>query len=168
MNTPPPHIYERADRTPLRLTPVDDVAPVLDLIRTVFASMNDRIDPPSSAARLTEADLTEAARTGEVWVMHDAGTVIACMVLTPGPDHLYLGKLAVDAGFRGQGLARLLTDLAVRRAADLGLPFLRLETRVELTENHQAFAALGFVETTRTSHPGFDRPTSITFEWKAG
>jgi hypothetical protein len=35
--------------------------------------------------------------------------------------------------------------------------------RVELTETHATFRALGFTETGRTAHPGFDRPTSITF-----
>jgi hypothetical protein len=34
---------------------------------------------------------------------------------------------------------------------------------VELVENHAAFQALGFAETGRTAHSGFDRPTSITY-----
>ncbi len=134
--------------------------------------MEGRIDPPSSAVRLTPSDLADAARAGEVWVLRDSQNgpeaVVACMVLTPGPDHLYLGKLAVDEAHRGQGLARLLTDLAVLRARTLGLGSVRLETRVELSENRHTFAALGFTETRRTSHPGYDRPTSITFERKAG
>jgi hypothetical protein len=40
----------------------------------------------------------------------------------------------------------------------------RIAARVELTENHETFRAMGFtVETGRTAHPGYDRPTSITF-----
>lgn len=157
---------------PLRLTDLDDMAPVLHLIREAFAAMEGRIDPPSSAARLTAADLAEAAGTGEVWVLreqpNDPSTVIACMVLTPRPDHLYLGKLAVDAAYRGQSLARQLVGVAVCRARSLGLRSVRLETRVELTEDQHIFVALGFAETGRTAHPGYDRPTSITYERKAG
>lgn len=41
---------------------------------------------------------------------------------------------------------------------------LRLETRVELTENHAAFGRMGFVKVSETAHAGFDRPTSITME----
>ena len=37
------------------------------------------------------------------------------------------------------------------------------ERRVELEANHRAFIAMGFVETERTAHAGYDRPTSITF-----
>ncbi|RUZ49336.1 GNAT family N-acetyltransferase, partial [Mesorhizobium sp. M7A.F.Ca.CA.004.05.2.1] len=37
-----------------------------------------------------------------------------------------------------------------------------LQTRIELTGNHEAFARLGFRETERTAHEGYARPTSIT------
>ena len=52
--------------------------------------------------------------------------------------------------------------MAETRARALGLPVLELQTRVELTENHAAFRALGFAQTGATAHPGFDRPTSLT------
>ncbi len=150
-------------RTPRRLASSDDFAPVLALIRDAFAGMEGRIDPPSSMHRLTEAALAGMAGSGEVWVLDEPGGPVACMVLTPAPDHLYLGKLAVDARFRGQGLARQMVRLAVSRARERGLPEVRLQTRVELTENHAAFAAMGFRQTGATAHPGFDRPTSLTF-----
>lgn len=153
-------------RTPRRLTPGDDFAPVLRLILDNFAFMEGRIDPPSSAARLTTAGLAASAGTGEVWVLDDPDAPegpVACVVLTPKSDHLYLGKLAVAPAFRRQGLARQLVGQALARAKALGLGELRLETRVELTENHDSFRAMGFTETGRTAHEGYDRPTSITF-----
>jgi predicted GNAT superfamily acetyltransferase len=88
---------------------------------------------------------------------------VACVFLTPRPQALYVGKLAVAATERGRGHARALVTLAEARARSLGLPMLELQTRVELTENHATFRALGFVETGRTAHAGYDRPTSITF-----
>jgi hypothetical protein len=44
----------------------------------------------------------------------------------------------------------------------LGKHGLELQARVELTANHAAFARLGFHETGRTAHEGYDRPTSVT------
>lgn len=41
-------------------------------------------------------------------------------------------------------------------------PAIELQTRIELTVNHATFAGLGFRETERTAHDGYDRPTSIT------
>lgn len=148
--------------TPRRVQGRYDWGALLRLIRTNFAFMEGRIDPPSSANRLTEAVIEQQASTGEVWVIEDEGYPIACMFLTFKPGRLYLGKLAVAASHRGRGLARRLLQTAETRARDMGLPVLELETRVELTENHAAFAAMGFRITGESRHPGYAQPTSLT------
>jgi ribosomal protein S18 acetylase RimI-like enzyme len=81
--------------------------------------------------------------------------------MTPRPHALYLGKLAVEPGQTRQGLARRLITQAELRARALGLPALELQTRVELTENHATFRALGFTEVARSAHQGYTSPTSI-------
>ncbi len=133
---------------------------ILKLLQDAFAYMEGRIDPPSSLRDLTPEVLDQQARTGEIWII---GAPIACVFLTPKPGALYLGKLAVSADHRGRGLARRLVDQAETRARALRLPALELQTRVELIENHRVFEAMGFAETGRTAHPGYDRPTSITY-----
>ncbi len=137
----------------------DDVRAVLQLIQREFAYMDGVVDPPSSMHHLTVEDL--ASGPGEVWAVGRPPT--ACMVMTPKEDCLYVGKLAVAKAERGNGLARVLMDRADDRARELGLGWLELQVRIELTANHQTFAAMGFVETERTPHPGYTRPTSITF-----
>ena len=133
---------------------------LLKLIQIEFAYMDGRIDPPSSMHRLTAEDIARQARTEEVWTI--GAPPIACVFLTCKGDALYIGKLAVSASQRGKGLAKKLVDLAANRAKDRGLSILELQVRVELTENHTAFAKMGFVEAGRTAHEGYDRPTSIT------
>jgi GNAT superfamily N-acetyltransferase len=147
--------------TPFRARAPYDWQGLLHLIRSEFAYMEARINPPSSMHRLTEADIATKAETGEVWVI--GAPPVACVFLTYQPDSLYIGKLAVAADQRGKGLARALIDVAEARARDLGLAWLELETRVELVENHAAFARMGFHEVGRKAHAGFDRPTSIAF-----
>lgn len=122
--------------------------------------MEGRIDPPSSLRDLTPEVLTRQVEVGEIWVI---GAPVACVFLTPKPGALYVGKLAVAASHRGQGLARLLIDQAEARARLRGLPSLELQTRVELVENQAAFRAMGFQEVGRTAHAGYDRATSITY-----
>lgn len=131
---------------------------VLALIRASFAYMNGLIDPPSSMHGLTLANLQSDAAHCEIWATPDA-----CMILTPQDKTLYLGKLAVAAPMQGQGLARAMIDHAVTRAIALEKPTITLQTRVELHDNQCAFRALGFREINRTAHPGFARPTSVTF-----
>ncbi len=149
--------------TPVQIAPDSAQLPeVLDLIRRSFAYMEGRIDPPSSMHRLTVADLAAAATNGEIWAI--GAPVVACVVLTPKADAFYIGKLSVDAAQRGTGLARVLIDLAAKRAAVRGLKALELQVRVELTENQATFRALGFTQTDATAHLGFDRPTSLTMQ----
>ncbi len=141
--------------------PDEDMTPVHTLLTAAFASMDGIIDPPSSLGRMTPADLAAEAQASELWVLEPGP--VACMILTDKGDTLYMGKLAVAASHRGQGLSRVMIDHAAARARALGRPSVTLQTRVELTANHAAFRAMGFAEIARTAHPGYDRPTSITY-----
>lgn len=146
---------------PRRAVEPFDWTEVLTLIRREFAYMEGRIDPPSSMARMSTEDLAEQARQGEIWVI--GSPAMACMVLTPKGDALYLGRLAVDRAARGKGFARTLVEVAVDRARTLGFLAVELQVRVELTDNQRAFEAMGFRQTNATSHPGYDRVTSLTY-----
>lgn len=151
-------------RTPRRLTGDEDMTTVLNLLHGAFAYMEGVIEPPSSLHRLTTEGIVRQAREGEVWVLDDIGRIVACLFMTPMPDHLYVGKLAVAEDFRGHGFARQLVEHAATRARARGLSRLVLQSRIELTGNHSAFQALGFLRTGETAHEGYERPTSFTFE----
>jgi len=151
---------------PRRLTAADEreLLAMFELIRGAFAYMDGVIDPPSSVHRLSAGQLAKAP--GEPWALGDP--IVACMVLTPLPDSLSVGKLAVAEGRQGEGLARRLIDHAEVRAVELGIAWLELEVRLELRANQRAFTALGFHEVERTAHPGYDRPTGITYRRRVG
>jgi GNAT superfamily N-acetyltransferase len=138
-----------------------DLPDVLALIRRAFAYMDARIAPPSSLGTMTLEDAKAHAGAHEIWAI---GTppVAACF-LTIETARLYLGRLAVDDAHRGRGLARRLFALAERRARELALPCIELGSRVELTENHAVFRAMGFEKYAEGAHPGFDRPTTCWF-----
>ncbi len=147
--------------TPYQLHPNDPALPeTLMLIRAAFGYMDGQIDPPSSLHALSEANLATAPC--ELWVI--GHPVIACVILTPKPPGLSIGKLSVAASHRRQGLAKALIDHAGTRARALHLTHLELQTRIELVANQAAFTAMGFVETARTAHKGYTRPTSITYQ----
>jgi GNAT superfamily N-acetyltransferase len=135
---------------------------LLALIRRAFAGMEGRIDPPSSILALSAQDL--ANHPGEIWVIGNAPR--ACIMLTPKPHALYLGRLAVDPLWRRKGYAHILINHAEARARKLGLPALELQSRIELVENHAMFFALGFEQTGATTHSGFNNPTSLVFTKK--
>jgi GNAT superfamily N-acetyltransferase len=131
---------------------------ILAVIRASFSYMDGVIDPPSSAHRLTVQAL-RAKATSETGFLAVAGDAIfGCVFIAEQPD----GKLAVVPACQGRGTGRRLIQAAERHALRAGKPVIELQTRVELTGNHRVFRSLGFVETARTAHPGFDRPTSVT------
>jgi GNAT superfamily N-acetyltransferase len=139
----------------------DDMAALLSLILAAFAGMEGRIHPPSSTRSLTPETLREKARLESGFVIEAEGRPVACLFCRAERDCLYLGKLAVDPAWQGKGLGRRLLAEAEALAGSLGLKRLRLETRVELTENHAVFGRWGFVRVGEHSHAGFGRVTSI-------
>ena len=99
-----------------RLQPNDQaLSEVLTLIRTSFAFMTGRIDPPSSMHQLTVQDPSDQAQAS--WILAMGDPVEACVVASPLPHALYLGKMAVgcNPAWPGRGAAvggRLCGDCA--------------------------------------------------------
>jgi len=150
----------------MNFVPVDEMFgdwdALLALILASFAYMRPRIDPPSSAAHLTLQSLMEKARSEKAYAAVESGRLLGCIFCKPEPpDCLYIGKLAVAPDAQGKGVGRLLLQAAEAQATVYGLSCLRLETRIELTENHHVFAKWGFVQTAEGCHPGFARPTFV-------
>ncbi|MCC0030657.1 MAG: GNAT family N-acetyltransferase [Brucellaceae bacterium] len=132
------------------------------LLMRCFASMEGRIDPPSSLLAMNADTLAAKARDETLVLATDGDTLIGCAFLRIEDECLYVGKIAVDAGWQGRGIARRMFALAEDHASANGRSHLELQTRVELTENHETFGRLGFVKTAETAHAGYERPTSIT------
>ena len=132
------------------------------LLMRCFASMEGRIDPQSSLLSMNADALAAKARDETLVLATEGDTLIGCAFLRIEDDRLYVGKVAVDAAWRGRGIARRMFALAEDHAVRNGLSHLELQTRVELTENHETFGRLGFIKTAETAHAGYGRPTSIT------
>jgi GNAT superfamily N-acetyltransferase len=135
---------------------------VLALIMRAFAFMDGVIDPPSSAHLLTVDTLRDKALHETGFVALSGDRIVGCIFALERADDLYVGKLAVAPDCQGQGIGGRLMRAVEILALDRGKAALELQTRIELTANHAAFARLGFHETERTAHEGYDRPTSVT------
>ena len=149
----------------MRLEPMgagfDRWSDLLALILEAFDYMKPRIDPPSSALRLTPEILRQKAEAEIVYLAWEGSQLLGCVFLRPEADCLYIGKLAIHPSAQKRGIGKAFLHAAEDCAAQLHLPELRLETRVELLENHAVFARWGFVKTAENAHPGFFRTTSI-------
>lgn len=151
----------------------EDWPGLLSFLQEAFAYMTPRIDPPSSLQRLdAEALRLKASREHLILAVDSTAVpatqapgmaaVLGCAYADVRDSSVYVGKVAVAQQMRGQGVARQLMQAAEALAQRFDKPFLELETRIELIENHRSFGALGFVKVAEKAHPGYSRPTSIT------
>jgi len=149
--------------TPVRHRQSDpELVNILELIRTSFAYMDNLVDPPSLMHRLELDGVVNQCRQGEIWSI--GKPPIACMLLNYKQDSVYLGKLAVAALYRRRGFAKKLIEGAEERARLRHLPFLELETRVELGDNHYTFTRLGFEKVGEGAQAGYDYSTFIVMK----
>src|SRR5262245_60211240 len=145
-----------------------DWAKLLRLLQESFAFMDERIDPPSSVHRLTPASLAAKSREESLFLATDQDELVGCVFASWRGDALYLSKLAVRQDRQQRGIGRRLVNAVEQHARDSGVPYLELETRIELTENHATFAAMGFIKTAEHAHEGYDHPTFITMRKQLG
>ena len=141
----------------------DDWTALHALLARCFGPMEGRIDPPSSFTTMTPDTLRAKAADEVLILAHDGESLVGCAFCAQKGDALYLGKLAVAPEYRGRGLLRRMLAVADVIARSRGLGTLMLQTRIELTENHATFAALGFRQAGTEAHKGYDRPTSLVF-----
>lgn len=134
-------------RRPVLAGPDEDWPAIQSLIHEAFAYMTPLLGHPANAMKVTPETLAGAREQGAVFLIKDSGRPIASLFTRPSRDFadaLYLGGLAVGAGYRGQGLARQLIAAAEDRARADGYAALTLDTGRVLTDLHAFFGRCGF------------------------
>jgi len=139
----------------LRSATPSDVPAIAGLVEAAFTRYIPRIGHPPAPM---DADHAGAVARGEVLVLDDdGGALVGVVELVAAPDHLLVDIVAVAPGRQGEGHGRALLAAAEERAAQLGVPELRLYTNEAMTENLALYPRLGWTETGRAEERGFRR-----------
>ncbi len=133
------------------------------LLSQAFAHMEGRIDPPSSVTNLDVQGVESRIGVEDLVVARNGDRIVGCLFASRSGQSYHLAKIAVIHQMRQRGIARAMVEAAADRAVALGLTKLTLQSRIELTENHAAFNAMGFRQTGTYTHPGYSEPTSLIF-----
>lgn len=158
-----------SDRPVLRTATLGDAAAIAAVIAASFEQYRGKLVPESGAFRETaEGIAAELTKGVGAIVAERNGEMLGCVLVEEMEGDLYFGRLSVLPSARGLGLARQLVDAVEAEARRRGLAGVRLGVRVVLTENQRLFASLGYRETSREAHPGFDHPTSINMRKALG
>jgi ribosomal protein S18 acetylase RimI-like enzyme len=140
----------------------DDAPAIAATIAAAFAQYRGKLVPESGAFAETAVGIAaELAKGSTAIVAERNGEMLGCVMTKVMEGDLYFGRLSVVPKARGLGLAKRLVEAVEADARARGLAGVRLGVRVMLTENQRLFRSLGYVETGREAHPGFDYPTSI-------
>ena len=133
----------------------------LACIHRGFAEYRDSLVPPSAALSETVASLGRRLADGAVFLAEDmGGAVLGAVCAERRGDAVYLDRLAVLPEARRRGAAAALVAAVEDFAAAGGAARVTLGVRLALPGNIRMFERLGYAETGRKAHPGFDRPTS--------
>jgi ribosomal protein S18 acetylase RimI-like enzyme len=151
-----------SDPIVLRRATAADAPALAATIAAAFAQYRGKLVPESGAFGETADGIAAELDKGAAAIIAERNGEVAGCVMTKELDgDLYFGRLSVLPAARGSGLARRLVAAVEAEARRRGLAGVRLGVRVVLTENQRLFGSLGYVETSREPHPGFDYPTSI-------
>jgi ribosomal protein S18 acetylase RimI-like enzyme len=138
-----------------------------EIIRTIhaaFEAYRGKLQPESGALCETVASLAGKAGHGVVLGVIADQRVAACVCAVPSGESLYLDRLAVHPDFRRRGLAHALVAAVEAEARRRHFRSVTLGVRLALESNIAFFSKLGFVETGRSTHAGFEAPTSMDME----
>ena len=133
-------------------------------MRRAFGEYRGVLVPESSVFAETPDVIAEKLSGGGGFVALAGAQPVGCLIAEARAERGYLGRLAVDPGFRRQGLAWRLMLEGERFARDRGLKTTEVQVRLALGGNIALFAALGYRETDRRAHPGFAEPTYVVMQ----
>jgi ribosomal protein S18 acetylase RimI-like enzyme len=151
-----------SDRLILRAATAVDAPTLAATIAAAFEQYRGKLEPESGAFRETAGGIAaELARDSGAIIAERNGKVVGCVMVKLMKDDMYFGRLSVLPSARGLGIARRLVKAVEDEARRRELAGVRLGVRVVLADNQKFFASMGYVETGREAHPGFDHPTSI-------
>lgn len=144
---------------------LEDCAAAAGLIRLAFSHQSRPTAPPANALKETEESLAaQLARGGGGAVVEQQAGLMGAVLWEEKDGGLYFGRLAVHPKARGCGVAKVLVGAVEVEARRRGLKRVHAGVRLVLADNRALFAALGFVETFSSAHPGYDHPTTVAIE----
>jgi ribosomal protein S18 acetylase RimI-like enzyme len=151
----------------LRIVPatVEDAPLVHQIMREAFAEYLGVLQPPSGAHSETVSDVEQAIRRAGAVLVWDGPIAVASARFALGPDHLYVGRVAVLPLFRRRGIASAIMawmeELARRSSRDR----VQVAVRKSLPHNVALYQGLGYVTVDVHPHPkGFDEVVTLVKE----
>jgi ribosomal protein S18 acetylase RimI-like enzyme len=102
-------------------------------------------------------DYAEVIRDRNVTVIESEGEIVAAIVLGVTEEGFTIENVAVHPSRQGEGMGRVLLELAEEEARRTGFDAIHLYTHEKMTENLALYAGIGYTEYERRASEGFSR-----------
>jgi GNAT superfamily N-acetyltransferase len=133
------------------------------LTQAAFAGYSE-LDPPSGAGRESlDSVAADLARHGGALALVEEEPV-GCLRMEVGTGDLHVRRLAVDPAVQNRGVGQALMRWAEMEARRQGFELMTAGVRLALPGNRDFFRRLGYEETERHTHPGYDHPTWVSLQ----
>lgn len=126
---------------------------VRELMLAAFAEYDGVLTVPSSALSESVEDVAEHIALGGAVLASRDGMAVGSGRFELREDHVYIGRLSVLPGQRGEGIGALMMVAMEQHAAALGFNEARIGVRTKLPRNIALYERLGYVVTARYRHP---------------
>lgn len=137
----------------LRRAGFGDVEAIRALVREAYSKWIPLIGREPKPMR---ADYEYAVQEHLVWVLEDAGQVVAVLEIIPHDDHLLIENVAVAPSQQNRGLGKALMAHAEAVAKEMSMAEIRLYTNEHFKANLELYRGLGYIETHRQDFGGTD------------
>ena len=123
-------------------TPADLTDELVTAIAHLMPQLNPTVAPP------TREQLAEIVATGDLFLVRDAGSLVAMGTLatyrTPVGVHGWIEDVVVDSGARGRGIGEALTRAMLARAREKQVRTLALTSNARREAANRLYQRLGF------------------------
>jgi GNAT superfamily N-acetyltransferase len=147
------------DRTPRPVGPAEGGAVAAMWLRARRAAIPAIPPPVHSDDEVREWFETVVIPERETWVIEDAGSIVAVLVLEPG----WIDQLYVDPEFTGQGLGSRLLQIA-KNSHPRGLDLWSFESNAEARGFYERH---GFVAVGATDGDNEEGARDVRYRWSA-
>ncbi|KAI9292035.1 acyl-CoA N-acyltransferase [Neoconidiobolus thromboides FSU 785] len=98
---------------------------------------------------------------GEIFFLLDKDKVIGTVAMMKHGDEYELSKLAVDDGYKGQGLSKILMDASIKWVKDKGYKSILIISNTKLEPAINLYKKYGFETIHLGQHPSYSRANIV-------
>jgi ribosomal protein S18 acetylase RimI-like enzyme len=138
----------------LRAARPTDAGEVSRLVDDAYGHYVERLGRPPGP--MTD-DYAAVIRDREVSVVESEGAIVGVLVLGLADEGFTIDNVAVHPSRRGEGVGRVLLELAEEEARGAGFDSVHLYTHEKMAENLALYERVGYVEDERRSEQDFSR-----------